>query len=214
MAEVVVYSRSDGSLFRVMPSTCAPEREAKRMSYGQPFSVQVAARVPGVNEAALQAALRDGEVGSGWYTTPLSTILEALVLASQREAPQAAEPLSKRREAKQAKDATESKRKRGEKQAKDATEPPKKKRCAEPSEEPEELGSWQKWLEPCRSSLAPRATEVKAILRERGAPSWLLPLCREVSQKDSQGHYRKILKLANQTVRASCAPSHAAPATE
>jgi hypothetical protein len=169
------------------------------MSYGQPFTVQVAARVPGVNEVALQAALCDGDVGSGWYTTPLGTILEALAKASQREAPQAAEQLSKKRDAKR---------------AKDATEPPKKKRHVQPSDEPEELGSWQKWLEPCRSSLAPRATEVKAILRERGAPSWLLPLCKEVSQKDSQGHYRKILKLANQTVRASSVHAPAAPATE
>jgi hypothetical protein len=184
------------------------------MSYGQPFAVQVAARVPGVNEVALQAALCDGEVGSGWYATPLSTILEALAKASQREAPRAAEPLSKKRGAKQITDATESQRRSEEKQATDATEPPKKKRRVQPSEEPEELGSWQKWLEPCRSSLAPRATEVKAILRERGAPSWLLPLCKEVSQKDSQGHYRKILKLANQTVRASSVHAPAAPATE
>ena len=76
----------------------------------------------------------------------------------------------------------------------------------------EELGAWQQWLEPCRSSLAPRATVVKAALRERGAPSWLMPLCREVSIKDTSGHYRKILKIGSQTVQVASARAPAPPA--
>ncbi len=183
-----MYARSDGSLCRVLPSNGAPEREARRMSYGHPFAVQVAARVPGVDEGVLREALRAGEVGAGWYRLPLSTILEAVARAAREPAER---PSGKRRAER---------------------EPERRKRAREASEQPEELGAWQRWLEPCRSSLAPRATVVKAALRERGAPSWLLPLCREVSQKDVSGHYRKILKIGSQTVQAASARDPAPPA--
>jgi hypothetical protein len=56
------------------------------MSYGQPFTMQVAAHVPGVNEVALRAALCLGEVGAGWYRLPLATIREAIARAT-RETP-------------------------------------------------------------------------------------------------------------------------------
>jgi hypothetical protein len=160
--DCVVYARSDGALCRVTTSASSPEREARRLSRGQPFTVRVAARVAGVDGEALREALRSGEAGEDWYSTPLPDILRAIAQATRPGAP-------------------------------------------------EELGAWQRWLEPCRPSLAPRAAEVKAALRERGAPPWLLPLCREVSQKDVTGHYRRILKLSKQTVRAS-APYPPAPA--
>jgi hypothetical protein len=131
--EIVVFSRSDRPLCRVLPASGNAEREARRLSHGHPFTVQVAARVPGVDEGALREALRGSEVGAGWYSLPLATVLEAVAKAA-----------------------------RGVKRGR------------------EELGDWQQWLEPCRSSRAPRATVTKAALRERGAPSWLLPMCREV----------------------------------
>jgi hypothetical protein len=161
--EIIVFSRSDCPLCRVLPASGNPEREARRLSYGHPFTVQVAARVPDVDEGALREALSAAEVGAGWYRLPLATVLEAVARATR-------EPRG---------------RKRAEREAS------------------EELGAWQRWLEPCRSSLAPRATVVKAALRERGAPPWLLQLCREVSIKDTSGHYRKILKIGSQTVQAS-----------
>jgi hypothetical protein len=208
--EVTVYSRSDGSLFRVLPSTAAPEREARRMSYGQPFQVQVVARVPGVNEAALLDTMRKDEVGSGWYSTSLPDLLEALAGAT-REAQAApkkrdAAPIAAVPKKHGAVPIAAVPKKRG---AKPLAEAPSKRRA---EGEREELGAWQNWLEPCSSALAPRATEVKAALRERGAPSWLLPLCREVSQRDATGHYRKILKLATQTVQPASVRDPAAQA--
>jgi hypothetical protein len=191
--EVIVYARSDGSLCRVLPSNGAPEREARRMSYGHPFAVQVAARVPGVDEGVLREALRAGEVGAGWYRLPLADVLEAVARAAREPA----EPRPGRKRRAERAEPEPGRRKRAEREA---------------SEQPEELGAWQRWLEPCRSSLAPRATVVKAALRERGAPSWLLPLCREVSQKDARGHYRKILKIGSQTVQAVSARDPAPPA--
>jgi len=163
--EIVVFSRSDRPLCRVLPASGNAEREARRLSHGHPFTVQVAARVPGVDEGALREALRGSEVGAGWYSLPLAAVLEAVARAAREQ--------------------------RGVKRG-----------C-------EELGEWQQWLEPCRSSRAPRATVTKAALRERGAPSWLLPLCREVSIKDASGHYRKILKIGSQTVQVASAPAHA-----
>ena len=67
----------------------------------------------------------------------------------------------------------------------------------------EALGEWQAWLVPCCHATAPKAKEVKAILRSRGAPPWLYGICREVSQKSAAGTYRKILKIGRQAVAAT-----------
>jgi hypothetical protein len=66
----------------------------------------------------------------------------------------------------------------------------------------EALGEWQAWLKPCCHATAPKAKEVKAVLRSRGAPPWLYGICREVSQKSAAGTYRKILKIGRQAVAA------------
>ena len=223
MSGVTIFSRTDSALLRVVAAAGNAEAEAAKMSYGHPFCVEVAAQVANVQKEALDAALARGAVGEGWYEASITDVFAALARTSRGEKRQA--------QATNESTATKAPRKNGQSES-TATAPSKdsegKSTATAPSKDsegestatappqsgegeaaaPEDasreavLGEWQAWLVPCCHATAPKAKEVKAILRSRGAPPWIYGICKEVSQKSAAGTYRKILKIGRQAVAA------------
>ena len=157
------------------------------MSYGHPFRVEVAAQVANVQKGALDAALARGAVGADWFEASLADVFAALARTARGEKrPRESEPSTTAPPRSGESEAAQS---GGSEAAEDASR--------------ESLGEWQAWLVPCCHATAPKAKEVKAILRSRGAPPWIYGICREVSQKSAAGTYRKILKIGRQAVAAA-----------
>jgi hypothetical protein len=210
MSGVTIFSRTDSALLRVVAAAGNAEAEAAKMSYGHPFCVEVAAQVANVQKEALDAALARGAVGEGWYEASITDVFAALARTTRGEKRQA--------QATNESTATKAPRKNGQSEStatapsKDsesestATAPPQsgESEAAAPEDASREavLGEWQAWLVPCCHATAPKAKEVKAILRSRGAPPWIYGICKEVSQKSAAGTYRKILKIGRQAVAA------------
>jgi hypothetical protein len=190
MAGVTVFSRTDAALLRVVASAGNAEAEAEKMSYGHPFRVEVAAQVANIEKGALDAALARGAVGADWFEASLADVFAALARTTRGE---------KRPREKSEPSATAPPRS-GESEA--ATRSGESESATRSGESEAALGEWQAWLVPCCHTTAPKAKEVKAILRSRGAPPWLYGICREVSQKGAAGKYRKILKVGRQAVAA------------
>lgn len=207
MSDFVVFTRSDGKLMRIVAAVDDPQQEAQRMSYCQPFEVGVAAQVANVNRPAPTAVLDGNPVGADWYETSLPAVFTALAQVSQgtkrkaetlrdskpdselKAAPRARKPKAPAPEQPEANESEQPKASETEQPGASETGPP------ESQSDAEQPGDRQLWLEPCSTATAPKAKEVKAALRQQGAPQWVLALCREVSQRSEERIYRKILKL-------------------
>jgi hypothetical protein len=195
MSGVTIFSRTDSALLRVLAAAGNAEAEAEKMSYGHPFRVEVAAQVANVQKGTLDAALARGAVGADWFEASIADVFAALARTTRgekrpREEPHATAP-PRRCESEAATRGESEAATRGESEA-----------ATQEDASREALGEWQAWLVPCCHATAPKAKEVKAILRSRGAPPWIYGICKEVSQKSAAGTYRKILKIGRQAVAA------------
>ena len=191
MSGVTVFSRTDSALLRVVAAAGNAEAEAEKMSYGHPFRVEVAAQVANVQKGALDAALARGAVGADWFEASLADVFAALARTTRGE----------KRPREMSEPSTTAPPRSGESEA--ATRSGESEAATQEDASREALGEWQAWLVPCCHATAPKAKEVKAILRSRGAPPWLYGICREVSQKSAAGTYRKILQIGRQAVAAA-----------
>ena len=178
MGDLVVFSRSDvPSLLCVRHGVQSPKEDAKRLSEGHAFSVDVVVVLSAMPWDRLELAMSKHEhLGNHWFKL---TIAELFALLASLYSERAEEGLEAATLSADAYDMEEE--------------------AAEGEESA--LDPWV-YLRPASAAEAPRATEVKAQLRlayPQVAES-ILQLCREVSQKGTDAKYRKILKLGDQAV--------------